>query len=85
MDIVYIYVGDPQKYDKDNDYDAIFKYENGEYKCFIKPESLNDDDKIYIFESSVTLTENELLQVIGKTGICYKKHFTKEKENKEEK
>lgn len=49
--MIYIYVGNPKKYEKDNDFDAIHAYDkNDNYIGMYKVEDLKTTDQIYVFE-----------------------------------
>lgn len=54
-EIIYIYIGDPMKYQPWNDYDFIISYyldeKLGKEKYYyVKPESLNQNQIIYCFD-----------------------------------
>lgn len=60
--IYYIYEGNPNTYDRDNDYDFIIKIDsNNKNECeYIKPEDIPVNTKIHTFPNPVINIENML-------------------------
>lgn len=81
--IYYIYIGNPENYDADNDYDAMLMFDvsecdsEGVYMGFEDVENLRPDDKIYVFDMSLNIPEQHILKHLHKARVCFKKDFIK--------
>ncbi len=72
--MVYIYFGNPNDYQSDNDYDFAIIYKNGHLYDMVSPELLDECIMINVVDD-INIKFDDINNVIKNSRICSSKNF----------